>query len=104
MVEENLAAFSTLMIPLYDKHYTHEDIKGLVQFYKTELGQKTIKLMPVLMQESMAVGQQWGRALGPEIQRRIIQRFKREGVDLTASSSTRFFRHRQPASQAAAWG
>lgn len=41
--------------------------------------------MPLLLQESMYRGQQWGQALGPEVQRRVIERFKAEGVDLQAS-------------------
>ena len=102
VIEENLAAFSELVIPLYHKHLTHEEIKGLLHFYKSDLGRRTIKVMPTLMQESMSLGLRWGQALGPEIQKRVIERFKLEGVDLTASSSNDPFKPRQPASQAAA--
>ena len=30
-----------LAVPIYDRHFTHEEIKGLIQFYETPLGQKT---------------------------------------------------------------
>jgi hypothetical protein len=54
----------------------------LMRFYSSPLGQKTIQAMPLLMNESMQVGQQWGQALGPEIQTRIRARLKKEGFEL----------------------
>ncbi len=84
LISENIPKFIALIIPVYDQHFTHDEIKGLIRFYQTDLGKKTIREMPLLMQESMTIGQQWGNALGPEIQRRVIERFKAEGVDLTA--------------------
>jgi uncharacterized protein len=43
---------------LYDKHFTVEDLKGLIAFYKTATGQKSIQVMPQLMQESMSLTSQ----------------------------------------------
>lgn len=50
----------------------------LIAFYKTPLGRKLIRTMPVVIQESMAAGQQWGASLEPEIHRRVQERFKKE--------------------------
>jgi len=33
-----------LAIPLYDKNLSHEEIKGLIQFYQTPLGQKAVSV------------------------------------------------------------
>jgi hypothetical protein len=85
--EESLPEFVAAIVPVYHKYFTHQDIKGMLRFYKTPLGQKTIRVMPLLLQESMDLGRQWGQAIGPEIQRRVIERFKAEGVDLQASIS-----------------
>ncbi len=41
-------SFFSYFIPIYDKYYTHSEIKGLVSFYESELGRKTIKVMPSL--------------------------------------------------------
>jgi hypothetical protein len=84
VIDDNLPSFAELVTQLYHKHFTHEDIKGLIRFYDTALGRKTIAVMPALMQESLMLGQQWGQSLGPLIQRRVIERFKSEGVDLSA--------------------
>jgi len=39
--------------PLYDKFFTEDELKGLLSFYKSPVGQKSIVVMPALMQESM---------------------------------------------------
>ena len=72
-----------LTIPIYHKYLTHNEIKGLISFYQTELGRKVIEVMPALMQECMVAGQHWGQALGPVIEHRVIERFKKSGIDLT---------------------
>ena len=82
VIEENMSDLGSYIVSIYNKHYSQAEIRGLIEFYQTDLGQKNIQIMPVLMQESMSAGQQWGQALGPEIQKRVLERFKLEGVDL----------------------
>ena len=82
VIKENIPRFKEAIIPLYHKHFTESDIKGLIRFYSTDLGRKTIQVMPVLLNESMQVGQQWGRALGPTVEQRIKARFKKDGYEL----------------------
>jgi uncharacterized protein len=40
-------------IAIYDKHYTLEEIRDLTAFYKTPTGQKSLRLMPAIMSDSM---------------------------------------------------
>ena len=86
IIEEQMFAkdgYIEMAVVIYDKYFTHEDIKGLLSFYQTELGQKTIRVLPQIVEHSLKAGQMWGQALGPVIQQRIIQRFKQEGIDLS---------------------
>lgn len=64
-----------LTVPVYDKHFTHQEIKDLIALYRTPLGQKLLEKTPVIMQESMIKGQQHGQ----EVAMRIIQRMQAEG-------------------------
>ena len=66
-----------------DKYFTHDDIKGLLSFYQTELGKKTIKVLPQIVQHSWKAGQLWGQSLAPLIQERLKKRFKEEGIDMS---------------------
>lgn len=46
---------------LYDKHFTNDDIKGLIQFYESPVGQKALQVLPVLTQEALARGMEAGQ-------------------------------------------
>lgn len=78
----NTDSLKEAIIPIYHKHFSASEIKEIIQFYSTDLGKKTIRLMPALMQESMLAGQRWGQSLGPEIDRRVKARLKSEGVKI----------------------
>lgn len=42
-----------LFYPLYDKFFSEEDLKQIVAFYRSPAGQKSIEVVPQLLQESM---------------------------------------------------
>lgn len=82
VISEHLPVVTEMMIQLYDKYYTDDDVKAMIAFYSTPLGQKVIKTMPMLSQEGMQVGITWGQSLGPEIESRVKARFKKKGYEL----------------------
>ena len=51
------------MVPVYHNNFTHEEIKGLLQFYATPLGKKVIQTLPAVVQQSMAAGQNWSESM-----------------------------------------
>jgi hypothetical protein len=48
----------------YDRHYSHEEIKELIQFYQTPVGKKLAEVGPQITTELMAQGQKFGQELG----------------------------------------
>ena len=42
------------LVVIYDKHYTDDEIKGLLQFYGSPLGQKVAAEMPKINRETQA--------------------------------------------------
>jgi len=45
-----------LVVPIYDKHYTHDEIRQLISFYESPLGRKVTSVTPLLAQESFDTG------------------------------------------------
>jgi len=64
-----------LVIPIYEKYYSEEDIDQLINFYKSPIGKKMQEVTPLLTQESMAAGQVWGR----EIAEKVVAKMKELG-------------------------
>ena len=53
-------ALMALVIPAYDKHMTHEDIKALLTFYQSPAGRRYVQAMPDIQRDSRVAGQRWG--------------------------------------------
>jgi hypothetical protein len=68
--------FVELLIPVYDTHFSNDELKGLIAFYQTPLGKKMISKLPVIMTESAAAGAKYGQ----EIAGKVIQRMRAEGT------------------------
>ena len=60
-----------LIVPIYLKHYTEDEIDQMTTFFQSDLGQVMVEKTPMIMQESMAAGQQWGGAMGGMIAERL---------------------------------
>ncbi|MFZ0478386.1 MAG: DUF2059 domain-containing protein [Terriglobales bacterium] len=53
-----------LALPIYDKYYSDAEIKDLIKFYETPLGQKLSSVRPQMVVELEEAGQKWGEGLG----------------------------------------
>lgn len=65
--QADLKELNDRIIPVYDKHFTQEEIRQLIAFYSTPIGRKMVHEQPAVAQESMEVGQQWGEELAERI-------------------------------------
>ena len=59
-------------VPLYDKYFSREDIKGLIQFYETPLGQKALSVLPQLSIELQGEGMKLGEKLGRQSMMEVL--------------------------------
>jgi hypothetical protein len=60
-----------MLIRVYDKYLTEEDLDALIAFYSTDTGQKIIKSLPEITKESMNVGAEWGREVGAKLMEQL---------------------------------
>ena len=67
--------FTNMAIELYDKYFTAEEIKGLIQFYESPVGQKAIQVLPGLTQESTTRGIELGKTAGMKAMERWLDEF-----------------------------
>ena len=56
----------TIVIPIYDKHFSDDEIRQLTAFYETPIGRKAVAELPKVVAESQQVGKEWGMTLGQE--------------------------------------
>jgi len=68
------------MVSIYATHFTSEDVRGLLAFYRSDIGKKMVGLTPVLFQEIMAAGQQWAERRMPSVSATLQARLIAEGL------------------------
>ena len=63
-----------MVIPIYQKYLTEDDVQAINRFYDSPAGRKLIQSQPMIMRESMMQGQAWGQKLA----KKVIERYKAE--------------------------
>jgi hypothetical protein len=61
--EMNFEQLITSIIPVYQQHLSEADVQAILKFYTTPAGKKLISSQPIIMQQSMQIGQQWGQSV-----------------------------------------
>ncbi|HWZ84358.1 MAG TPA: DUF2059 domain-containing protein [Terriglobales bacterium] len=61
-----------MAVPAYDRHFTHQEIRGLIEFYQTPLGQKAVSVLPRLMVELQETGRKWGEGIGRDSMQEVM--------------------------------
>lgn len=72
--EMNPKEFQKKLTPVYLKYYTEEDLDGLISFYNSPIGKKSMEVMPFVMRDAMAIGEEWGQ----EISKKVIADLEKE--------------------------
>jgi hypothetical protein len=79
--EIDTQAFLELVIPIYDKAFSEDDVEALIAFYQTPSGKKLISMLPQIMAETGAAGEKYGA----EVSKRVIKKMQADGTFPTAA-------------------
>lgn len=63
-------------VEIYAGAFTEEELREVVAFYRTDVGQKLIRLTPELMNKGMEIGQQIVMDHMPELQQMILDQLQ----------------------------
>jgi len=73
ITDEDLDGLIEEIMPIYDRNFTHAEIRELIDAFETPAYRKWVERLPKMMQESSEAGRRWGRRIGASgiIQQRI---------------------------------
>ena len=49
------------LLPVYKKHLSQKDLKEIIKFYESPVGKRMVKSQPLIVKESMQIGNTWGQ-------------------------------------------
>ncbi len=67
------------ILPIYDRHFSHQEIRQLIAFYESPLGRKISTTLPEIQQESVEAGRAWGERLGDRMHEELQKRLTEKG-------------------------
>ncbi|MDA1099227.1 MAG: DUF2059 domain-containing protein [Proteobacteria bacterium] len=81
MLEDQIETMTEDFIPIYARHFTKSELRDLIAFYSTATGQKTISVMPLILQDSLSATLTRMNFLIPKMKRQIRARLKEAGYE-----------------------
>lgn len=70
-----------MVAPLYDKYYTHSEIRQLIEFFDSPIGRKYSAVLQPMMQDMIPVAQKWGDKFGPVAAMEVEKELKKLGYE-----------------------
>ncbi|MDG4811415.1 DUF2059 domain-containing protein [Hydrogenovibrio sp. 3SP14C1] len=78
--EINAEQINELIIPIYQKYLTEQDVQAINAFYQSPVGQKLIRVQPQISKESMVAGQLWGQQIAQKVIKKYQQQQKQQST------------------------
>lgn len=70
----SLDDLTEMLVPVYSKYLTIEDLEAMIEFYSTPTGKKFARNTPMITQESMQIGQEWGLKMGEDFIKKMQEK------------------------------
>ena len=67
---------------IYAAHFTEQELRDLVAFYRTPLGRKLLAQEPIALNESLKAAQNWATQFSDEVVERFKAEMKKKGHNL----------------------
>jgi hypothetical protein len=70
--EFNKEKMIEVIVPIYDRYVSAEDVKALIAFYETPLGRRAVDALPAISREAYEDGARRGREAGLRVMTRLL--------------------------------
>jgi hypothetical protein len=80
--EQRYDEFADLIAGVYAANFSADELHDMSAFYQTPTGQKVLRMMPTIAQQSLQAGQVYGHKLGEEIKQRAIEELRKRGHEI----------------------
>jgi hypothetical protein len=82
IMNSQIEAFVDALAIVYARNFTTDELREIAIFYRTPAGQKLLKTLPVVMQETMVLGQKFGEVIAKDLEDKIVKELRKRGHDI----------------------
>lgn len=72
--KSDVGEFLTMMVGIYDQHYTQEQLDQMLAFFETPLGRMMADKAPVVALATMGAAERWGMKLGMQVMMELVEK------------------------------
>ncbi len=80
--EKKQSEIIDILANAYAGHFTEDELKQALVFFKSPVGQKLVADRPAIVQQAVQTMQQWGARINAEAMERIRAEMKKKGYDI----------------------
>jgi hypothetical protein len=70
------AKYTTMIYPLYDQHFSEQELQKIIEFNDSEFGEKLLNVMPLVFSQQQYILDELSLDLAPEVNKRILETIK----------------------------
>lgn len=67
------------LVPIYDKYYTHNEIRQLIKFFSSPIGLKYSSVLKPMMTDMIPINQKWSVIMSEKTLPKIIKEYRKIG-------------------------
>jgi hypothetical protein len=82
LLNERMSELTSAIAAVYARNFSVDEMRQLAAFFRTPVGVKYLEKAPVLVQESMQIGNQFGQQTAGELERRVKEELRKRGHKL----------------------
>lgn len=75
MKKSSMTELIDLLLPVYQKHLSLNDLKQIIIFYESPAGKKFAEKTPLILNDSMEAGKEWGMKIGQRVVDKIKEKY-----------------------------
>jgi len=65
--------YKAMIYPIYDRHFTEQELQKIIEFNQTDFGKKLLKVVPLVFSQHQHVFSELSLDLAPEVNKRISE-------------------------------
>jgi len=82
LLNDRMGELTSAIAAVYARNFSVDDMRQLAAFFRTPVGVKYLERAPVLVQESMQIGNRFGQETAGDLERRVKDELRKRGHKL----------------------
>jgi hypothetical protein len=81
-MSDDIPRMLDMQAKIYASHYSVAELTAIAKFYDSDVGKKVIRETPIILKETLPIGEAWGREMGLRAAKEALETLRQQGVKI----------------------